>query len=94
MLVFEAKNGKEAISQVIKHNLDIILMDIQMPVMDGYDATKYIRQHSKLTDLPIIALSANVMKKDELLSKEAGMNEHLAKPIRVEPLINTLVKFL
>ena len=74
-----ANNGKEAVEKTIINEYDIIFMDIQMPIMDGYEATKLIRQENK--EIPIIALSAGVMPKDIDKSLEAGMNMHIAKPI-------------
>ena len=74
-----ANNGKEAVEKTKINEYDIIFMDIQMPIMDGYEATKLIRQDNK--EIPIIALSAGVMAKDIDKSLEAGMNMHIAKPI-------------
>ena len=71
---------------------ELILMDIQMPIMDGYEATNQIREHDK--NIPIIALSANVMKEDIEKTKLAGMDEHLNKPIEIEKLYSTLLKYI
>ncbi len=88
-----ASNGKEAVDIFNRSkDFDLILMDIQMPVMDGYEATKKIRETDK--NIPIIALTANAMKEDIERTKEAGMNEHLNKPIDVEKLYATLLKYI
>ena len=87
-----ANNGKEAVELFKKKNYELILMDIQMPVMDGYEAAKKIRETDK--NIPIIALTANAMKEDIERTKEAGMNEHLNKPIDVEKLYATLLKYI
>ncbi|MFT6752797.1 MAG: signal transduction histidine kinase/ActR/RegA family two-component response regulator [Candidatus Azotimanducaceae bacterium] len=88
--VTTATNGLEAIDAVKKHHFDAVLMDIRMPIMDGLDASRSIRDDLKLLDLPIIALSANVMADDEEKSFRAGMNAHLGKPIDIESLFSTL----
>lgn len=89
-----ANNGIEAI-KMFESNLgkyELILMDIQMPILDGYEATKKIRQID--VNIPIIALTANAMKEDIEKTKLAGMNKHLNKPIEVEKLFETLLEFL
>jgi len=87
-----ANNGKEAVDMFESGKYELILMDLQMPIMDGYKATKIIREIDK--DIPIIALSANVMKDEIEKTKTAGMNEHLAKPIDVEKLFATLSRYV
>ena len=70
-------------------------MDIQMPVMDGYEATRQIRaMGTGISDIPIIAMTANAFEEDRLAALEAGMNEHVAKPINVENLKAVLARFL
>ncbi len=83
-----AKNGKEAVDMFKVGKYELILMDLQMPVMDGYEATKIIRSIDK--DIPIIALSANVMIDEIEKTKAAGMNEHLTKPIDIEKFFTTI----
>ncbi len=88
-----ANNGAEAV-ETFKSNpdkYDLILMDIQMPIMDGYEATKIIRSIRNTTP-PIIALTANAMKEDRQRTKAVGMNEHLNKPIEVTKLYETLLR--
>ena len=74
---------------------DLILMDIQMPIMDGYEATRQIRaMNGEISKLPIIAMTANAFEEDRKAALEAGMNEHIAKPIDVEKLKALLASFL
>ena len=87
-----AKDGQEAVEQVKTHRFDLILMDLQMPVMDGFEATAAIRARD--TEVPIIALSAAVMEQDRQRTEAAGMQGHLAKPIDVALLHTTLARFL
>jgi len=88
--VITAEDGQLAIDAVKQNRFDAVLMDVQMPVMDGYQATQYIRQELSLTQLPIIALSANVMPSDVEKSLRVGMNGHIGKPLDVIVLLKTL----
>ncbi len=65
-------------------------MDIQMPILDGYEATRIIRNDMKLTNIPIIAITANVMDADIEQGRESGMNGHLGKPLNREKMITTI----
>lgn len=94
ILVDVASNGKEAYEMAKNINYDGILMDCQMPIMDGYEATKLIRQSSSYPDVPILALSANAMESDRKLSLESGMNDHVSKPIDVRVLFETMAKWI
>lgn len=85
-------NGLEALNKTKESQYDIIFMDLQMPIMDGFEATKKIREYDNST--PIIALSAAVMQKDKELTSEVGMNNHLAKPIIWEEVEKVLSKYL
>jgi polar amino acid transport system substrate-binding protein len=87
-----ANDGVEAVKNFENNAYELILMDLQMPNMDGYEATMLIRQKNK--DIPIIALTANAMKEDIQRTKEAGMNKHLNKPIEVEKLYATLLQYI
>ena len=89
-----ANNGKEAIEKFQTNSYELILMDLQMPIMGGIEATKIIRGMEGGPDIPIIALTANVMKEDINATIEAGMNAHLNKPIDVDKLYDTLIKFI
>ena len=75
---------------------DVILMDIMMPVMNGYEATKMIRSLDRedAKKIPIIAMTANAFTEDRIREKEAGMNEHVAKPVDVELLIKVIHKLM
>ena len=90
-----ADNGQLGVAAVAqaKSGFDIVLMDIQMPVMDGYSATRVIRQELGLTDLPIIAMTANVMASDRAACLEAGMNDHVGKPFELNQLVATLLQY-
>jgi PAS domain S-box-containing protein len=86
--VLVAENGKEALDVLEQEDIDLVLMDIQMPEMDGLSATKEIRGSSKAySDVPIIALTAYAMKGDRERFLEAGMNEYISKPVDVERLL-------
>ena len=93
----DAHDGKEAVDIVMEHgpeHYDFILMDIQMPVMDGYEATRTIRKQMPNLRAPIIALSANAFEEDKQKSRQAGMDAHVAKPIDIEELMKALKKFI
>ena len=88
-----ANDGQEAVEMFTQMpDYELILMDMQMPVMDGYAATKAIRKLDK--KVPIIALTANVMKEDVARTKRAGANEHMAKPIEIEALYKMLLSYI
>lgn len=90
-----ACNGKEAVDLAQKETFDVILMDVQMPEMDGLEATRQIRQSEVGTDrhLPIIAMTAHAMKGDRELCLESGMDDYVSKPVRPWQLINALSRF-
>ncbi|PHS13263.1 MAG: hypothetical protein COA86_17295 [Kangiella sp.] len=85
-----AFSGEEALSKIENTKFDLILMDIQMPGMDGYQTTKCIREELKMTDIPIIGLSANAMEQDIDAGLKAGMNDYLSKPIKPNHLFKSL----
>ncbi|MBU45726.1 MAG: hybrid sensor histidine kinase/response regulator [Spirochaetaceae bacterium] len=87
-----AKNGLEAVEKVQSGDFDLILMDIQMPEMDGYTATRKIRELGYVK--PVIALTANAYKEDREMALEAGMSDHLAKPISRKSLEESLARWL
>jgi PAS domain S-box-containing protein len=89
-----AENGKQALSKIKARDYDAILMDIQMPVMDGYQATKLIREDPRLSGVPIIAVTAHVMDEDRQKCMDAGMNDYLAKPIDTRKLMATLARWV
>lgn len=87
-----ANNGQEAVDMFQMKNYDLVLMDIQMPIMDGYTATSIIR--NKNSDIPIVALTANVTTEDIKKIFNSDMNAHIAKPIEVDKLYDILKEFL
>jgi CheY-like chemotaxis protein len=89
-----AANGKIGVAAVAAATVpfDAVLMDLQMPVLDGYGATRLIREQLGLTDLPVIALSANVLPQDRAASLAAGMTEHVGKPFEISKLTEVLVR--
>ncbi len=89
-----ATNGAEAVDQVHKQLFDLVLMDIQMPIMDGLTATRLIRADANFASLPIVAMTAHAMTGDQERSLEAGMNAHLTKPIDPEALAEALLHWI
>ena len=89
-----AKNGQEAIDLTKAHHPELILMDIQMPGMDGLEAMRQIRVDPTLVDVPIIALTALAMTGDQERCLEAGANHYLTKPVKLKQLANTIEQFL
>lgn len=94
VVVTLARNGKEAVDKVSQLDFDCVLMDCQMPVMDGYEATRKIRENKALSSLPIVAMTANAMQGDKEKCVAAGMNDHVAKPINTNELFSTLAKWI
>lgn len=98
-LVESAPDGTDAVSMVEKaeeYYYDAILMDVQMPIMNGYEATRAIRNLSRkdVKDLPIIAMTANALEEDKEAALKSGMNGHIAKPLDMDVFISVLKKFL
>jgi len=89
-----AENGQEALNALADNDFDGILMDCQMPIMDGYTATREIRLNEKYSQLPIIAMTANTMAGDRERAISAGMNDHIAKPINVKTMFITMAKWI
>ncbi len=89
-----AANGREAIETLDGQSFDVILMDIQMPEMDGYEATRAIRNRERnkagTEHIPIIAMTAHAMKGDEERCIEAGMDAYVTKPVRTEALFEAI----
>lgn len=99
IIIEEAVNGLDAYEKVSKSkpgNFDLILMDIQMPVMNGYEATQKIRslENKELANIPIIAMTANAFEEDRTAAINAGMNAHIPKPLNVTKLTQTLEEFI
>jgi len=94
LVVSIANNGKEAVQKLKAESYDAVLMDIQMPVMGGFEATRKIRSKKRFKGLPIIAMTAHAMAGDRKKSLEAGMNDHVTKPIDPQELICVLVQWI
>lgn len=99
IIVEEATNGLEAVEKIASSkpgSINLILMDIQMPGMNGYEAAKNIRalENKELSEIPIIAMTANAFEEDRALAFSAGMNEHISKPLNLAKLMEVLGKFL
>ncbi len=98
-IVTAVEDGDIAVKMLAKATarpFDLVLMDVRMPVMDGYEATKCIRafENKDVAEIPIVAMTANAFDEDRKASFEAGMNEHIAKPVSIEKLKDVLSKFL
>ncbi|MCP4694963.1 MAG: response regulator, partial [Desulfobacterales bacterium] len=90
--IVEARNGKEALAAVKSASPDLILMDMKMPVMDGYEAARALKPDEDFKAIPVIAVSASVMRDSEILVKEAGCDAFLTKPIRTRRLVSELMR--
>jgi len=89
-----AENGEEALTRLWEEKFDGVLMDMQMPVMDGITATREIRKNPRFADLPIIAMTANVLAGDLDQCLAAGMNDHITKPLDPNQMVATLAKWI
>jgi two-component system sensor histidine kinase/response regulator len=94
LVVEVAENGARALDAIRSQRFDLVLMDMHMPVMDGLTATRTIRAQPGFEQLPIIAMTANVLPEDRERCRQAGMNDHIAKPIEPEDLIATLLAWV
>ena len=90
-----ARNGLEALAAARLHHYDVVLMDCQMPELDGFEATRRIRAHGgPCAEVPIVALTANVLPSDREACLAAGMNDFLGKPVKLDVLRATLQRWL
>ena len=96
IVVDTAENGKEAVAKASAKRYDVILMDIQMPVMNGYEATRAIRQleNKELAQVPIIAMTANAFQEDKEKALNEGMDGHVAKPLNVKVVMQAMQEAL
>ena len=94
IVVSLASDGQEGLDMLARQHFDGVLMDCQMPVMDGYSATRALRRQPRFRDLPVIAMTANAMVGDREKVLDAGMNDHIAKPINVEEMFATLARWI
>jgi len=92
--VIIADNGQRALDTLAEQHFDVILMDIQMPIMDGLTAAKHIRAQDKYQDLPIIAMTAHAREEDKQQSLSSGMNLHMSKPVTGKVLLNSIKQVL
>lgn len=91
MEVLSAENGRDAIALLQKTpDIDVVLMDVMMPEMDGYQTMRAIRKHAKFKNLPIISLTAKAMKGDREKCLEAGASDYITKPVNTEQLFSLL----
>ena len=89
-----ANDGAEALARLADEAFDGVLMDCQMPVMDGYTATRRLREQPRFRDLPVIAMTANAMAGDREKVLAAGMNDHIPKPINVDQMLKTMARWI
>ena len=94
IIVTPAVDGAQALALLADYPFDGVLMDCQMPVMDGYEAARAIRADPRWRELPVIAMTANAMAGDRELALAAGMNDHIAKPIEIDSMFDTLSKWI
>ena len=92
--VMEAENGEEALAAVAKQRPDLILMDIQLPVMDGYEATRRIKADPGLNGIPIIAVTSYALSGDEEKARAAGCDDFVPKPFSPRELLAKIRKYL
>ncbi len=93
IILSEATNGEQAVAFLEKNPTDLILMDLKMPVLDGFQATNIIRKKLKLTT-PIIALTANSIEEEKIKCLELGMNDYLTKPFDRDVFLEIVCKYI
>lgn len=94
MNVFTANDGESALTFLRSGNdIDIILLDIMMPIMDGYEMLRVLRSDKALKDIPVIAVTARAMKDDEMKCLEAGASDYIPKPIDLKSLLSKMIKW-
>lgn len=92
--MFEAENGQEALAAVAEHRPDLILMDIQLPIMDGYEATRRIKADPALKSIPIIAVTSYALSGDEEKARAAGCDDFVPKPYSPRQLMAKIRQYL
>ena len=92
--VLTARNGEKGCELAVGERPDIIIMDLEMPVMDGWEATRKIKANPDLKHIPIIAVTSHAMVGDEIQAREAGCDDYLPKPVDEEILIQKIKKFI
>lgn len=91
--IVEAESGVEALAALDQQEFSLVLMDVQMPDMDGYETTRRIRQMAHFADLPILAMTANAMPEDKVACLNAGMNDHIAKPFHIGEVVEKILQY-
>jgi CheY-like chemotaxis protein len=92
--LFMAENGEEGLALAFQHIPDLILMDMQMPVMDGWEAVPRLRSDPRTEAIPIVALTAQAKPEDKQKTKEIGCVEHMCKPVAPEELVELVKRYL
>ena len=92
--ITEAENGEQALAAVAKQRPDLILMDIQLPVMDGYEATRRIKGNPATKDIPIIVVTSYALSGDEARAREAGCDDYVTKPYSPRALLAKIREYL
>jgi two-component system cell cycle response regulator DivK len=92
--LFEAKDGAEGVMMAQRHRPDLILMDVQLPVIDGYEATRRIKANTDLRHIPVIAVTSYALSGDEAKAREAGCDAYIAKPFSPRQLLAKVREFL
>ncbi len=90
----EAVDGPAGLDMAVKHRPDLILMDVQLPGMDGYEVTRRLKAHDDTKGIPIIAVTSFAMKGEEDRARQAGCDAYLSKPIDIHKLVETVKSFL
>jgi CheY-like chemotaxis protein len=92
--VYFAENGITSLNLIREENFDLIILDINLPDIDGYELLQHLKELPETKDIPVIALTANAMSRDIIRGKEAGFEEYLTKPIDIEKFKKVLFKYL
>lgn len=92
--VIEAYDGKQGVDMAIAEKPDLIFMDVMMPVMDGYEATRLIKANSATKAIPVVALTSHAMKGDREKALESGCDDYMSKPIDIKELLKMVKKYL
>jgi two-component system cell cycle response regulator DivK len=92
--MIEAEDGQQALTQAAKHKPDLILMDIQLPLLDGYEATRQIKANPALKDIPIIVVTSYALSGDEDKAREAGCDAYVAKPFSPRALLAKIREYV
>jgi two-component system cell cycle response regulator DivK len=92
--LLEAENGKMGVDMAMRHRPDLILMDIQLPVLDGYEATRRIKSDPDLCRIPIIAVTSYALSGDDVRAREAGCEGYVTKPFSPRQLLSMIAEFL